>query len=166
MSGQTSVDLRITNATPGLIADINIAEVISAAAETVPPIEIEFGVIVQRGTDPDDQAIIGGTPATGILGVTVRSTGIEAFNVGSTSLGYDEGDAMAIMQSGYIFVACPSGASPGDPVIFDDVTGVIDAGVAGVGSTTIDNAEWMETVLAGGFGKIRIDSVSSLTAGV
>lgn len=165
MSQQTSVSLSIQNATPGLIADIHAGnQIISAAAETAPPAVIGFGLVVSRGSDPDNQAVIGGD-ATGILGVTVRSVGKEAASIGATSLVYENTEAMAIMQSGYIMVTAASGASPGDPVKFDNATGVIDSGAPAAGETTITNAEWMETVEAGAIGKIRIDSVVNLVAG-
>lgn len=165
MSNQTTVELRISNATPGLIADIHLGnEIISAAVEAS---DIPFGVIVQRGTDRGTQAIIGGDEDPGnVLGVSVRSVGKEAATIGATVLEYEPTEAMAIMQSGYIFVTCIAGCVAGDRVKFDNTTGALSAGAAVAGETQINNAEWMSNLGAGDVGKIRIDGFSDLTAGV
>lgn len=163
MSGQTTVELSITNATPGLIADIHAGnQIVSAAAEGG---DIPFGVVVQRGTDLDNQALIGGD-ANGILGITARSVGMEAKTVGATALLYEEFVTMAIMQDGYIFATCVAGCSPGDAVKFVNATGALSAGAAVVGETVIDSAQWMETAAAGAVAKLRLDGGSSLTAGI
>lgn len=164
MSNQTIVALSIVNATPGLVADIHAGnQIVSAAVEAA---SIPFGVIVQRGTDPETQAEIGGA-ATGILGISVRELGREAASVGATSVAYSEGESMGVMQSGYIYAQCVAGCTAGDTPKFVNATGALSAGAAAAGETSLDGWEWMETVAANGIAKVRVAGIraADLTAG-
>ena len=50
-------------------------------------------------------------------------------------------------------------------MFFNNTTGVIDVGVAPVGSTTVDNATLEAQTTAGEVGLIRFSNFDSLTAG-
>ncbi len=164
MSGQTTVELRIENATPGLISDIHSNnEIVSRAAQVTPPAQIVFGLVVGRGTNPDDQAIPGGSP-TNFLGVTVRSVGKEGIQ-NALVLAYSNTEAMAIMREGRIFATCPTGCVPGDVVNFVNATGVLDSGAAIADETNIVGASWESTTAAGKVGLLRLKRDSALTAG-
>lgn len=164
MSNQTTVELSIANATPGLVADIHAGnQIISAAVESA---TISFGVIVQRGTDEEKQALVGGD-ATGILGISVRELGREANTIGATSVEYTLEENMAIMQQGYIFATCVAGCTAGDTPKFVNATGALSAGAPAAGETSLDGWEWMETAAAGAVAKVRVSGLraSDLTAG-
>ena len=153
MSGQTSYDINTANAVAGQVADIGWNEIDSFLCEGAAG--IGFGLAVSRGTN-DGQALIGGD-GTGI-GITVRDLAREgAANTGAVA--YAEKETMAVMRFGSgskIFVAIPTGGSAGDPLNYNDTTGVIDAGAAVAGETDIAGATLEEDVVAGGIAKIRL----------
>ncbi len=159
MSVQTTVASRIVNATPGLLSDINVARVISAALEST---TVPFGAVVSRGTAAG-QAVAGGD-ATGILGITVRSVGMEQAAIGDLTLGYTETQAIAILDEGYVFAICVGGCNAGDTVKFVNATGALSAGAAAAGETTITGSTWQEDVAAGEVGKLKLNVVG-LVAG-
>lgn len=165
MSNQTTVALSIANATPGLVADIHAGNKIISAAAT--DTAIPFGVIVQRGTGEDGQALLGGDEF-GILGISVRELGREAASIGALTVEYAQNESMAIMQDGYIFATCVAGCAAGDTPKFVNATGVLSAGAAVVGETSLDEWEWMDTVAANGVAKLRVGGLreGDLTAGV
>lgn len=164
MSNQSTVDLRIANATPGLIADIHAGnQIISRAAEAV----VAFGIIVAAGTDANSQAVPGGD-ANDILGVSVRSVGKEALTVGATELDYQPTEAMSIMQSGYIFVKTSGGASAGDTAKFVNATGLLESvevSAAIAGETIIDDSRFQEDIAPGAVGRLWVNNINALTAG-
>ena len=163
MSNQTTVNSRIAKASPGLIADGNMGnKIISIACE---PATIPFGVVVQRGTNPETQAVLGSdADLTNILGIAVRELAREAGSVGATTVGYSATEAMAIMQEGYIYAQCVAGCTAGDNVKFVNTTGALSAGAATAGETVIVGARWMETVPALGIAKLNLN-INGLTAG-
>jgi len=164
MSNQTSVELSIDKATPGLVADIHGGnKIISAAVESA---VIAFGIVVSRGTDANEQAVLGGD-ATGILGVSVRELGREAPSIGSLVSQYVLEENMAVMQEGYIYATCVDGCTAGDTPKFVNATGALGAGAAAAGETSLDNWEWMETAGAAEVAKLRVDGLRAgdLTAG-
>jgi len=153
MSGQTTYDINTANAVAGQIADIGFNEIDSFLAEGVAG--IGFGLVVSRGTN-DGQAVLGGD-ATGI-GVTVRDLAREG-EVNTGAVSYSEADAMAVMRFGSgskIYVALASGGNAGDALFYDDVTGVIDVGAAGVGETDIAGATLEADCAAGAIAVIRL----------
>lgn len=151
MSVQTSVNSRIGNATPGLLADVNVARIISAALESA---ACGFGIVVSKGTS-QEQVVVGGD-ANDIVGITVRSVGLEQAAIGDTTVGYTQNDAMAILDDGFIFATCANGCSRGDAVKFTNATGVLGGGAPGVGETGITGSEWLEDVAAGQVGKLKL----------
>jgi len=161
MTAQTSYEIKQPNAYAGLLADQNPHETISRDIETVAG--VNFGVVVSRGTDPDRQALIGGTD--NILGVTIRELTREgAVNTGAIK--YNEKETAAILREGYIFAVCPTGCVPGDPVNFIEATGILDSGApSGTGETGLDDCFWDSTTAAGDIGILRVKNVENITAG-
>tara|TARA_R110000744_G_scaffold111795_2_gene209988 strand:- start:871 stop:1359 length:489 start_codon:yes stop_codon:yes gene_type:complete len=162
MSAQTSYAINIRTAIAGMLVDLHNHDIISRSIETVAG--VGFGVVVSRGTDKDNQAVIGGT--VGILGVTVRSLDREgAANTGLVK--YSEKETAGILRDGYIYAVCPSGCNPGDPVNFVEATGVLDSGApAGVGETGLDDCFWDSTAAAGELAVLRVKNVNQITAGI
>lgn len=162
MSAQTTYEINQEVAYAGLIYAQFPSEVISRSVETVAG--IPFGVVVSRGTDADDQCLLGGT--ANILGVTIRSLDREgAINTGAIQ--YDEKETAGIMREGYIWAVCPSGCVPGDAVNFVEATGVLDSGApSGTGETGLDDCFWDSTAAAGELAILRVKNVENITAGV
>ena len=161
MSAQTSYSINQPIAYAGLIFAQNPKDIISRSVETVAG--VAFGVVVSRGTDKDNQCILGGT--TGILGITVRALDREADDAAG-AIKYAENETAGIMRDGYIWSVCPTGCVPGDPVNFTEATGVLDSGApSGTGETGLDDCYWDSTTAAGALGVIRVSNVDKITAG-
>lgn len=129
MVAQTSYAINTAKYFHGDPSDLRDSEVETYAAESS---DIGFGIAVSRGTD-DDQAVIGGAAAA--IGVTMRDLGISSTVPGSAAALYEEDAPMSVMRRGAINLALASGGNAGDPLHYNDTTGVIDAGAAG-GATT------------------------------
>ena len=145
MSAQTSYDINQPVAYAGLIYAQFPSAILSRAVETVAG--IPFAVVVRRGTDKDQQCVLGGT--TDILGVTIRSLDREADDAAG-AIEYAEKETAGIMEDGRVWAVCPSGCVPGDAVNFVEATGVLDSGApSGTGETGLDDFYWGSTAAAG-----------------
>lgn len=155
MSAQTSYARNIPVAYAGLIYALAPHDNISRDVETVAG--IEFGVAVSRGTDKERQAVVGGTD---FLGITYRDLGREgAANTGAIK--YSEKETAGIMRKGYIWATIPTGGNPGDSIKYNNTTGVLDVGTAGVGETQLDGAQLDTVAAAGELGVIRLDGINT-----
>lgn len=162
MSAQLTYEQNQPVAYAGLIFAQNPKEVISRSVETAAG--VGFGVIVSRGTDADNQCLLGGT--TDILGVTVRALDREADDAAG-AIEYAQEETAAIMRDGYIWAVCPTGCVPGDAVNFVEATGVLDSGApAGTGETGLDDCYWDSTAAAGELAVLRFKNPENITAGV
>ena len=162
MSAQLSYAINQAVAYMGQIFALGLRDVISRSVETVAG--AAFGIVVSRGTDKDNQCVIGGT--TGILGITIRALDREGDDAAG-AIEYSETETAGIMRMGYIWITCPTGCVPGDPVNFVEATGVIDSGApAGVGETGLDDCYWDSTAAAGELAVLRVNNVDKITAGV
>lgn len=159
MSAQTSYSINQPVAYAGLIYAQAPSDIISRSVETAAG--IGFGVAVSRGTDKDNQAVIGGTD---FLGITVRSLDREADDAAG-AIEYAEKETAGILRNGYIWAVCPTGCVPGDSVNYVNATGVLDSGTAVAGETQLDGAQWDTTAAAGGLAVIRLETLAT-TAGV
>ena len=153
MTVQTSYTLQQGVGYAGQLFDVNPHEIVSRTVETVAG--AAFGLAVGRGTDKAEQVLVGTADFTGI---TIRSLDKEgAINTGAIQ--WNENDAAGILREGYIWAICPAGCTAGDQVKYLTATGVLDAGVAGVGSMQLDGAQWDSTAAAGEVGVIRLSSL-------
>lgn len=161
MSAQLSYAINQAIAYAGQLFSLATKDIISRSVETAAG--IGFGVVVSRGTDKDNQCLLGGT--TGILGVTVRALDREGDDAAG-AIEYAENETAAIMRDGYIWAVCPTGCVPGDPVNFVEATGVLDSGApSGVGETGLDDCYWDSTAAAGELAVLRVTDVHNITAG-
>jgi len=151
MSAQTSYAIAQALGYPGQIYDLSPFNVVSRSVEGAAG--IGFGVAVSRGTDKDNQVVIGGSD---YLGVTVRSLDREADNAAG-AIEYAENESAGIMRDGYIWAICPTGCIPGAAVLFNNTTGILDAGTAGGGETQLNGSSWESTSAAGELGVIRLN---------
>tara|TARA_R110000851_G_scaffold96792_2_gene209927 strand:+ start:14730 stop:15191 length:462 start_codon:yes stop_codon:yes gene_type:complete len=153
MTAQTSYSINQPVAYAGLIYAQAPHDITSRSVETVAG--IDFGVAVSRGTDLEKQIILGGDNT--FLGVTIRDLGREgAANTGSIK--YSETETAGVMRDGYVWVVCPSGCNPGDPVNYVDATGIIDSGAAVAGETDIVGATFETVAAAGELAVLRLKS--------
>lgn len=158
MSAQTSYSIKHPTAYAGLIYAQAPKDIVSRSVETAAG--IGFGVAVSRGTDKESQVVIGGTD---FCGITVRSLDREgAINTGNIL--YKQKETAALIREGYLWVVIPTGGNPGDSIKYNNTTGVLDVGTAGVGETQLDGAQLDTTTAAGALGVIRLDGIST-TAG-
>lgn len=152
MSVQLSYDEKIAKQYAGGKADDNPTRIVSYIAEGG---AIPFGRAVQQGSS-DDQAVIG-TLAPAYAGITIRHHSQENPRW-SQSEEYDEGDLMAVMEEGSLFVDLINTGAKGDPIYSVDADGTIGAGTAVAGQTQIPGGVLEETIAAAGIAKIRLKS--------
>lgn len=158
MSAQTSYSLRQPKAYAGLIYAQAPHDIVSRKVETAAG--IGFGVAVSRGTDKENQIVVGGTD---FLGITIRSLDKEgAANTGAIL--WNQKESAGVVRNGYIWAVCPAGCTAGAAVKYVNATGVLNAGAAGAGETNLVGAKWETTAAAGELAVIRIET-SATTAG-
>jgi len=150
MSAQTSYTINQAIAYAGLVYAQAPHDIVSRDVETAAG--IAFGVAVSRGTDKNRQAVIGGTD---YLGVTVRS--LEREGDSASAIEYAQKETAAILREGYIYAVCPTGCVAGAAVLYNNTTGVLDAGSAGGGETQLNGSSWESSVAAGELGIIRLN---------
>ena len=158
MSAQTSYSLTQPVAYAGLIYALHPHQIDSRAVETAAG--IGFGLAVSRGTDLEKQCVLGGTA---FLGITVRSLDREADDAAG-AIEYSQYETAAIMRQGYIWATLPAGGNPGDAILYNNTTGVLDVGTAGAGETQLDGATLETVTAAGELGVIRLENTNT-TAG-
>ena len=159
MGAQTSYQRLQNVAYEGQIYDLAPRDVVTGIVEgnNVVP-----GRVVSRGTE-DQKVILGGSA---FLGISVRALDLEG-SANTAVLEYSEGDTPAIMRSGYIWMVCLSGCTPGNAAFYipqsvaDGTGGVIgsgqvDAGPPADGGIAIAGATWETTTAAGEIGLLRI----------
>lgn len=150
MSVQTSYGFSQARGLPGLIYALHDQDIDSFSVEGTDG--IDFGMAVSRGTNAEKQVVLGGDP---FLGITVRS--VERASTDATgSIGYAEKETAAIMRKGYIWVICPTGCNPGDPVNYNTTTGALDSGAAEAGEAAITGATWETSAVAGEIAVVRL----------
>lgn len=138
----------MANGLPGLIAhDFGQADIVSRLAEG----EILPGIVVSRGTDPDNQVVPGGDATA--WGLSVRDVAREV-NVDGDPV-YDDKDVAAIMRKGYLWVIVADAGVPGDALNYVDATGAIGVGAPEVGETALTEVTLETTVGAGELAVVR-----------
>lgn len=154
MSAQTSYSIDQPKGYPGVIYAQSPSDLISRSVETVAG--VPFGYAVSRGTNADEQCLLGGAAAL-FLGITVRSLEREgAVNTGDVQ--YNQFEAAGIMRTGDIWVTVPAGCVPGDQVKYNATTGVIDSGAAAAGEVQLDGAKFESTAGAGELAILHIET--------
>ena len=146
---QTTYNIYHKNAYNGQLKNPVNADILARVVETTDG--VGFGIAVSRGTDKEQQIIVGGSE---FLGITVRDE--SQINSSTNVANYPQESVASVMQVGYIYITCPSGCTAGQTVKYNDTTGVIDQGTASTGETQIANATWESTTTAGEVGVIRI----------
>ena len=173
MSAQETYDLNMSKGYSGQVANIaksDIVTAIVAAGQSLIP-----GIFVQRteSVEGDPTSFnkganyvvsVGGGVAADNLGVAIRDLGREGAP-NTSVINYTEADQFPVMRAGYVYMTIPAGGDHGEPIFFNNTTGVINVGTAPVGSSTIDGARLEVTTAAGAVGLVWIPNVITVTAG-
>jgi len=144
MSIQTSVALAPAVSLPGS-ADAGPMRKSSRAAEGV----VGFGLVVSRGTDKNEQCLVGGADGTAPLGISLRDLSQLS---DATSITYKDESAVSIAENGALYVLVVTDAvTAGDTVTYIASTGVIDGGAEDVSGGVLELDGWVfdQSVAAG-----------------
>lgn len=98
MPVQTSYEFGIQNALPGLIYDMGNTEIDSFAAEA----NIDYGSFVRRGTDAQNQVLVGNATS---IGIAVREAASEnEYKTGTiATLQKKISETVGVIRSGYVW---------------------------------------------------------------
>jgi len=146
---QSSVAGR-TAATPGLVVNEQRAVISSDfAVETLAG--ISPGVVVSRGTDPEKQAVVGGATAAKVFGISCRIADIHGSYTDTTNQAlWAVYEPMAILHTGFIWVACTGTGSAGSRTVsYNTTTGAIVLGSPGSGEAALYGVTLWNTVSSG-----------------
>ena len=96
---------------------------------------IGFGLVVSQGTKHGDRSAIIGIASGGtVLGITASDHTLPTFVGGAGVDKYNDGDNMAVMFRGDIWVSAVGTVAAGGPVYFNSVTGQL--GPSGIANAT------------------------------
>ena len=157
---QTTYQQYLTAAQNGMPATTSGWDVDTKIAEDpVGTAGIGFGLAVSQGTlHGDRSACLGGLSGKSFVGVTMADPTLPNITAGFTDK-YQDGDNMAVMVRGDIWVVAHEAVSAGDPVYYNATTGLL--GNASLTSgTAIDDARWMTSAAAGALAVLRLASAA------
>lgn len=165
---QSSFSLYRGKAYEGQISTTDVCEVVSRVVETA---LLPFGRAVIRGAAARSCApVTTTTTAEDIIGFSVRSlaefSNTAPANPDVYETGYPVDHVASILHRGPMFVMCVDGASAGDAVVVitedgDDI-GRLSAGDAT--GVTLDFVRWVDDVVAGEIGEIRVNGILAAPA--
>jgi len=150
---QTTYSINHAPGFAGQVADQNDIAIMSGVAEGTVPV----GIAVTRGALDTGVIVPAGTAA--FRGVSVRSLDLEAN--ASTAIEYVDGNEVALLTRGTVFVTANETVAPGEPVFFQHTgTGIgnfrNDADTAQ--ADAIVGATFLDDGLVGELVRIRIPS--------
>ncbi|AUH00864.1 hypothetical protein CWC46_14230 [Prodigiosinella confusarubida] len=148
----------------GQISTIDVVEVVSRRVKTA---LIQFGRAVVRGEAARSCAPVSTTTtANDIIGFSVRSmaefSNSVPVNPPDYSTGYDVDHTASILRRGGMFALCIDGASAGDTVSVNLVAGENQGRLTtgtGDGLLVLNQVKWVDDVVAGEIGEIRVDGI-------
>ncbi|QJT80428.1 hypothetical protein [Kosakonia sp. MUSA4] len=152
----------------GQISTTDVVEVVSRVVESA---LVPFGRAVIRGTAARSCApVTAATTAEDIIGFSVRSlaefSNSSPTNPDAYATGYPVSHVASILHRGPMFALCVDGANAGDAVIVitadGDNLGRLSAGSAA--GVTLNFVRWVDDVVAGEVGEIRVDGVLATPA--
>jgi hypothetical protein len=119
--------------------DTRIAEAVTTGATGIP-----FGIVVTQSLLTDRGAVIGALSGGVPVGITAADPTLPNVVPGFTDL-YNEGDNMAVLVRGDIWVITGDNVTAGSEVYFNSVTGQL--GASGISNATaLLGARWMTSV--------------------
>lgn len=146
---QTSYSERIAAAVAGAVANMTNWDADTLVCETAAG--IGFGVAVSQGAAYNG-AVIGAASAAVFRGITVRDIAIPPSNGEE----YAEGDNMAVLTEGDIWVTVGGDVTVGADVTFASTTGVLSSAGTSGSQFTIAGARWMTAASNGGLAIVRL----------
>jgi len=104
---------------------------------------IAFGLVVSQGTKHGDRSAVIGTASGGtVIGITASDHTLPTFVGGAGVDKYNDGDNMAVMIRGDIWVLAVGTVAAGGPVYFNSATGQL--GPSGIpNAVAIPGAQWL-----------------------
>lgn len=146
---QTTYSETTRSALPGQVANMTNYDADTRVCETAAG--IGFGVAVSQGTAANG-ALIGGASAAVFAGISVRDVTLPPSN----SDVYAEGDNMAVMTEGDIWVTTGGDVTVGGDVTFNSTTGVLSSAAASGTQFAISGARWMTAASSGSIAVLRM----------
>lgn len=145
-------------ATPGLVVNELKADISSNfAVETA--LGIGPGLVVSRGTDAENQVVVGGADASKVLGITCRiadNNGSPA-TPDSNDVIWPVNDLIPVMHAGYVWAQVTGSGNAGSTLInYNVATGAIDLGAPGEGEAALYGVQLWNTVSGGGLALLKL----------
>ena len=149
---QSSYSANIADAVAGFPADADFSAE-SRLCET--SAGIGFGLVVGQGSDPKG-GVLGAAAASGFVGIAIRDRSL-VISSGQTVDKYQEGDVIAVMYRGVIWVPVAAAVVAGNNVTFNTSTGALSTIAADGSNFTIAGARWVDTQsTVNGLARVRL----------
>lgn len=148
---QSTYSENIDDAVNGMLANANNEVITKIVEETN---GIGFGVACSQGT-ADNQADLGASAATGFIGISVRDRSL-VNESGQEADEYQDGQNIALLVRGEIWVTTGGAVNDGDDVTFNSTTGVLSSAATSGSQFAITGARWMTTASSGGLARVRL----------
>jgi len=161
MAAQIGAYLKfLSQALAGLITFSTMpVNVVSATASTI----IRYGRAV--GVTAASSDVVSEGLGNDFMGISVRNSATVNTDIATESAQYEIEQTVGIMQAGNMWADVDvNTVIDGDPVWFDDVTGIFMAS-GGVGQTQINNARFVGTT-QNGLHQVLLEGITQTTAGV
>ncbi|ATM95493.1 Uncharacterised protein [Yersinia frederiksenii] len=150
----------------GQISTTDVCEVVSRRVEAK---ILPFGRAAIRGVGARSCApVTPDTTAAQIIGFSVRSMAVFSNSVPTNppdyEVGYDVDHVASLLRRGPMFALCVDGANAGDSVTVITALGVNQGRLTTGGSgVELDFVRWIDDVVAGEVGEIRVDGILAST---
>ncbi|HHH2003234.1 TPA: hypothetical protein ACPZF7_000910 [Yersinia enterocolitica] len=150
----------------GQISTTDVCEVVSRRVEAK---ILPFGRAAIRGVGARSCApVTPDTTAAQIIGFSVRSMAVFSNSVPTNppdyEVGYDVDHVASLLRRGPMFALCVDGANAGDSVTVITALGVNQGRLTTGGSgVELDFVRWIDDVIAGEVGEIRVDGILAST---
>ncbi|WP_145524495.1 MULTISPECIES: hypothetical protein [Yersinia] len=150
----------------GQISTTDVCEVVSRRVEAK---ILPFGRAAIRGVGARSCApVTPDTTAAQIIGFSVRSMAVFSNSVPTNppdyEVGYDVDHVASLLRRGPMFALCVDGANAGDSVTVITALGANQGRLTTGGSgVELDFVHWIDDVVAGEVGEIRVDGILAST---
>lgn len=132
------------------------AEIPSVILSRAAEVAIGFGKVLIKGTADKQVKLPTANGDTGYVGMSVRDPTARMVSTAPTTDQYAIKDEVNMMIKGEMFVVAGANSAAGNPVFYLESDGSL-TDVAATHYTQIPRAVWVDTVLSGAIGRIRID---------
>lgn len=147
---QTTYSENIAPAVNGMVANMTNWDADTRIVETATG--IPFGVAVGQGA-ADKGAVLGASAGTGFVGISVRDVTLPPRSAIDK---YADGENMAVLTEGDIWVTVGGDVTAGGDVTFAASTGVLSSAATSGTQFAITGARWMTGATNGGLAILRL----------